>query len=194
MSSTLSPQFLKSLSLFLATCFLCWWGGEGPLGGGETLGEEMNNNMIDEELLLKIKQVSLPEILASFDILPQHHKDPDSGRKCYLYRAPDRDDLHPSVSVFNRRIDGIWLWKDHATGKTGTNLDLLVGFNLFQDWREAAAFIAHDYLHIDINSKMPRLLPAVIQQPYKRDKHLTDDAKILSVRSVICPLPPNSEQ
>ncbi len=88
--------------------------------------------MIDTEILKQVKEISLPVILASFGIRPVSPKDPYSGHHKYVYLASYRDEMNPSLSVFQSR-QGQWLYRDHTTGETGTNLDLMVRFGWFRD-------------------------------------------------------------
>lgn len=99
--------------------------------------------MIDKQLLEKIKAVPLPRILAEHGILPSRHLDP-YGNGPFTYSAPYRTDSHPSLSVFQH--NGQWLYKDHATGEVGTNLDLLVRIGFYSNWREAAAYVGQHFL------------------------------------------------
>jgi len=106
--------------------------------------------MIDKTLLEKIKEVSLPAILADFGIRPSPQT---ANRENYrVYIASYRGEQHPSLSVFKTNNSGQWLFRDHTTGEVGTNLDLLVLFGFFSNWREAAAFVAKKYLGTDLDS------------------------------------------
>lgn len=109
--------------------------------------------MIDIELLEKIKSVPLPSLLAHFGVHPV--KGCSEGKRYYMYIAAYRHERHPSLSVFFH--DGKWLFHDFATGETGTNLDMLVRFNFFRDWREAASFVAKNYLGCALPEEDPKL-------------------------------------
>ena len=101
--------------------------------------------MIDNELLRQVKEVSLPMLLAERGIRPDNNRDPHADAKSFPYRAIYRNESNPSLCVFRGR-SGQWLYKDHATGEYGTNLDLLVRMGFYRDWREAAIDIAARYL------------------------------------------------
>lgn len=128
-----------------------------------------SNIMIDNNLLKVIKEVSLPRILANFGIHPVREK--DLTREHLSYVASYRNEKTPSLSVFKSN-NGQWLYRDHATDETGTNIDLLVRFGFFSNWREAATYVAEKYLGRDVDSLsyMPRLdpLPKHLEHPVAR--------------------------
>ena len=106
--------------------------------------------MIDNYILRSIKEVSLPKLLADFGIHPEPERSLDSRYLTYL--ATYRGERHPSVSVFQKTGELQWLYRDHTTGEVGTNLDLLVRFGFFRDWREAAIYVADKHLGVQIEN------------------------------------------
>ena len=118
--------------------------------------------MITNDILQSVKEVPLPRLLADFGILPARKKD-STGRSC-IYLASYRNEHHPSLSVFMASNSAQWLFKDHATGEVGTNIDLLVRFGLFRCWREAAIYIADKYLGVQIDS-LPSVAPRIPSLP-----------------------------
>lgn len=138
----------------------------------ETINNDDNskhNKMIDNNLLATIKNVSLPQILADFGIRPKSER--SLNHTYYMYLATYRGEHNPSISVFRKKDGMQWLYRDHTTGEVGTNLDLLVRFGCFRDWREAASYIAEKYLGINIgrastnHPKSPIIQPLQINQP-----------------------------
>lgn len=109
--------------------------------------------MIDKNIMKTIKEVSLPRILANLGIRPAREK--DLSREHLSYIASYRNEQTPSLSVFKSSKNGQWLYRDHATGDTGTNIDLLVRFGFFPNWREAAAYVAEKYLGVQIDGPLP---------------------------------------
>lgn len=118
--------------------------------------------MITNDILQSVKEVPLPRLLADFGILPARKKD-STGRSC-IYLASYRNEHHPSLSVFMASNSAQWLFKDHATGEVGTNIDLLVRFGLFRCWREAAIYIADKYLGVQID-RLPSVAPRIPSLP-----------------------------
>lgn len=121
--------------------------GECDVQKNKNINIKVTKNMIDTYLLEKIKSVSLPSLLAHFGVHPV--KGWSHGKRYYLYLAAYRHERHPSLSVFYH--DGKWLFHDFATGETGTNIDMLVRFNFFHDWREAASFVAKNFLGCELS-------------------------------------------
>lgn len=127
--------------------------------------------MIDDNLLRSIKAVSLPNLLNEFGIRPAQRKELTSLK--IVYKATYRGDQNPSLSVFMNR-DGQWCFKDHATGEYGTNLDLLVRFGIFDDWRAAAAYVAERHLGVQIDGRQhagpfaPRLIEKESSSKYDK--------------------------
>ena len=101
--------------------------------------------LITRELIDQTKAVPMPHILAEYEIMPAKNIDPHAQRAYYLYFASYRNEKHPSLSVYINK-KGEWLFKDHATGEYGTNLDILIKFGLATDWREAVELIAKNQL------------------------------------------------
>lgn len=107
--------------------------------------------MIDNETLNRIKEVSLPVLLSGFGIQPTPLRNLESQYLTYI--ASYRGEQTPSLSVFRKGMQ--WLYRDHATGEYGTNIDLLVRFGYFSNWREAAAYVANKYLGVQVDSLAP---------------------------------------
>lgn len=98
----------------------------------------------------------MPLILSALGILPAGRKDIYRAGS-FLYSAPYRDDSHPSLSVFCDH--GTWRFKDHATGETGTNLDILVRLKVCEDWMESVSFIAEHFLGATISGNRTNTPP-----------------------------------
>lgn len=166
-TSSLSPQFLtyavnSSFSFPRPTLF-----SRVVLGVEKYASQrhQTENAMIDNVILQAVKEVPIPRILADLGIRPCSDKSMEC--KKLLYLATYRGEQHPSLSVFMKRDSAQWVFKDHATGEVGTNLDLLVRFGFFSDWRKAAAYVAQKYLGIDIDnpkSVVPRNLSIIPHQ------------------------------
>lgn len=127
-------------------------------------------SLISNNLLRLIKEVSLPRILADFGIRPVGEK--DLNRDYLAYIASYRNELTPSLSVFKSSKNGQWLFRDHATGETGTNIDLVVRFGYFSNWREAAAYVASKYLGVQIDGPSPAT-PRMDFRPQNRERLVT---------------------
>ena len=123
--------------------------------------------MIDNDILVKVKQVPIPKLLDDFGITPARPISP--GSRYILYRAEYRGDHTPSLSVFRSRKNGQWLFRDHATNETGTNIDLLVRFGYFLSWQEAAAYVAHKFLGVQVDSPSPAT-PRMNPRPQNRER------------------------
>ena len=126
--------------------------------------------MIDNDILMAIKEVSLPRILADFGIRPVRQK--DLTRDHLSYVASYRDEETPSLSIFKSSKNGQWLYRDHATNETGTNIDLLVRFGYFSNWREAAAYVASKYLGVLVDGPSPAT-PRMNPRPQNQERHVT---------------------
>ena len=124
--------------------------------------------MIDNDILLNVKQVPIPELLDNFGITPARSTSP--GSHYLLYRAEYRGDHTPSLSVF-RSPNGQWLFRDHATNEKGTNIDLLVRFGYFSNWREAATYVASKYLGVQVEGPSP-VTPRKDFRPLKQERHV----------------------
>jgi putative DNA primase/helicase len=75
---------------------------------------------ISDPLTQAIDQTDLPALVA--------HLWPESGAipgRPGLYRAVWRGDKSPSLSLFRKGGNGIWLWRDFSTGQSGNALHLL---------------------------------------------------------------------
>jgi hypothetical protein len=137
--------------------------------------------MIDQTLLEAIKQVPLPKLLADCGIFPVKNCAEDHY---HMYLATYRGEKNPSLSVFKK--GRVWLFKDHTTGEYGTNLDLLVKFNICADWRDAAEYVAQNYLNVSISSNgLNTHRPSYVQMPKKSEKATGKPYIIHSVSSVI---------
>lgn len=126
--------------------------------------------MIDNDILKEIKEVSLPRILADFGIRPVGEK--PLTREHLAYVASYRDEKTPSLSIFKSSKNGQWLYRDHATNETGTNIDLLVRFGYFSNWREAAAYVARKYLGVLVDGPSPAT-PRMNPRPKNQERHVT---------------------
>ncbi|SIO94685.1 toprim domain-containing protein [Vibrio spartinae] len=85
----------------------------------------------------------LKEIIDLHDLahrLGMERPDPDGN-----YRAPNRKDTHPSVSVFHAEQAGYMMWKDHATGERGSCIDLVLYCGRADDASEAMKFLHDEY-------------------------------------------------
>ncbi|MBD0786699.1 toprim domain-containing protein [Vibrio sp. Y2-5] len=71
-----------------------------------------------------------------------HMERPDSNGN---YRAPNRDDKHPSVSIFNAAEAGYMMWKDHASGEKGSCIDLVIYCGQADDASEAMKWLHEEY-------------------------------------------------
>lgn len=130
--------------------------------------------MIDNDTLKAVKEVPLPRLLADFGIRPVREK--DLAHDHLSYTASYRNEKTPSLSVF-RSHSGQWLYKDHATNETGTNIDLLVRFGFFSDWRAAAAFVANKCLgvHVDCPSS----------DVHRKDSHLQKEHPVTQPHGLV---------
>lgn len=83
--------------------------------GGQETGSRTRYSEADADVLTNaIDAVDLPALVA--DAYPNSGAQP--GRQAVV-RAEWRGDQHPSFSLYRSR-DGIWMFKDHATGDTGS--------------------------------------------------------------------------
>jgi len=83
-----------------------------------------------------IAQADLPGLVAQY--YPETGAKPGKGG---LYRAVWRGERHPSFSVY--RHNGVWFWRDHATGEKGTAWHFLTEIAGLSE-REALAVLGVD--------------------------------------------------
>ncbi len=78
----------------------------------------------------------------------------------YECQAVWRGDRNPSLSVFNDK--GVWRWKDHSTGESGTWIDLVMKV-MNCDYVDAVRYLRENFLYSSSQSRKP-------QQPEKPEQ------------------------
>lgn len=84
------------------------------------------------------------------DRLGMERPDPNGN-----YRAPNRPDKHPSVSIFDAVKAGYMMWKDHTSGEKGSCLDLVIYCGQAMDASEAMKWL-HEEFNIPTDDVAPQ--------------------------------------
>ncbi|HFG2190381.1 TPA: toprim domain-containing protein [Vibrio cholerae] len=84
------------------------------------------------------------------DCLGMERPDPNGN-----YRAPNRPDKHPSVSIFDAGKAGYMMWKDHTSGEKGSCLDLVIYCGQAMDASEAMKWL-HEEFNIPTDDVAPQ--------------------------------------
>lgn len=84
------------------------------------------------------------------DRLGMERPDPNGN-----YRAPNRPDKHPSVSIFDAGKAGYMMWKDHTSGEKGSCLDLVIYCGQAMDASEAMKWL-HEEFNIPTDDVAPQ--------------------------------------
>lgn len=126
-----------------------------------------------KEELEAIKEISPEEIIA------------DLGLQCikrhnyYECRAIWRGDRNPSLSIF-KSPTGKWIWKDHATGETGTWIDLyMTASNM--SYVEAVRYLRENFLSADFYTTKRKDNAESKNQFFSSSSQTQSKYKILSV-------------
>ncbi|MEI8634693.1 hypothetical protein P4S72_27010 [Vibrio sp. PP-XX7] len=98
--------------------------------------------------------------------LGMERPDPDGN-----YRAPNRKDRHPSVSLFDGEQAGHMMWKDHASGEKGSCIDLVIYCGRADDASEAMTFL-HDEYDLSRDEIVPLAPQKKSQMEWLADKQL----------------------
>lgn len=101
------------------------------------------------------------------DRLGMERPDPNGN-----YRAPDRPDKHPSVSIFNAGKAGYEMWKDHTSGEKGSCIDLVIYCGQATDTSEAMKWL-HEEFNIPTDEVAPQPNKPQSQLAWVADKQLS---------------------
>lgn len=105
------------------------------------------------------------------------------------YKAPNRPDKHPSVSIFDAAQAGYMMWKDHTSGEKGSCIDLVIYCGQAVDSSEAM-----QWLHAEFNiptDNAPQQIKQQSQLSWVAEKQLAvaSDAKAYLVDQRGIPAP-----
>lgn len=118
---------------------------------------------------IKLTEEAILELVDEYTLYCYYSKIPNLIPG-FVYAAPYRDDAKPSFSVFYSKkytkVD--FMWKDHATGESGTIFQLVQRIEQLNDIQEAYAKINHDFaLGFNTPTPTPKEKLVLYQKPEK---------------------------
>ncbi|KFA98759.1 toprim domain-containing protein [Vibrio sp. ER1A] len=106
------------------------------------------------------------------------------------YRAPSRDDKHPSVSIFDAKEAGIEMWKDHTSGDKGSCIDLVIYCGQAGDTSEAMAWLHQEYNIPTDTPDQPQQQKSQIEWVAEKQLSVANDARgyLIDERGIPAPV------